>query len=125
MDQVDAGMSALVSDLNERGLLDSTLVIWMGEFGRTPRINANGGRDHHSRAWTTVLAGGGIKGGQVIGKTDPDGARVVERPITAVDFMATVCSILGIDGTKQINTPGGRPIAIVDRGGRPIRELLG
>jgi len=126
--QVDPGMSALVNDLKERGLLDSTLVIWMGEFGRTPRINARGaqpGRDHYPRAWSTVLMGGGIKGGQVIGKTDKEGAVVTERPINALDFMATVCSILGIDYNKQNNTPNGRPIRIVDKGAKPITQLLG
>jgi hypothetical protein len=124
MPQVDLAMSALLADLRDRGLLDSTLIIWMGEFGRTPHVNQNGGRDHYARAWSTVLAGGGIKGGQVIGRTDRDGASVVDRPISVVDFMATVCRILGIDGTKKINTPSGRPIGIVDKGARPIAELL-
>jgi uncharacterized protein (DUF1501 family) len=118
-------MSALVADLKERGLLDTTLIIWMGEFGRTPRINNNGGRDHHSRAWSTVLAGGGIKGGQVIGKTDRNGAEVVERLIGAKDFMASVCQVLGIDYTKKIETAGGRPVRIVDTDEKPITELLG
>jgi uncharacterized protein (DUF1501 family) len=126
--QVDPAMSALITDLKERGLLDSTLVIWMGEFGRTPRINARGakpGRDHYPRAWSTVLAGGGIKGGQVISKTDAEGAAVVERPISALDFMATVCSVLGINYNKQNNTPIGRPVRVVDKGAKPITELLG
>jgi hypothetical protein len=123
--QVDTGLSTLLGDLRSRGLLDSTLVIWMGEFGRTPRMNNNGGRDHYARAWSTVLAGGGIRGGQVIGKTDRDGAAVVDRPIPVIDFMATVCRILGIDHTKQIMTPIGRPIGVVDRGATPIKELLG
>jgi uncharacterized protein (DUF1501 family) len=125
--QVDPGMSALVGDLKERGLLESTLVIWMGEFGRTPRINKRGpkpGRDHYPRAWSTVLIGGGIKGGQVVGKTDKEGATVVERPTSAVDFMATVCSVLGINYDKQNNTPNGRPIRLVDKGAKPITELL-
>jgi hypothetical protein len=122
--QVDAAMSVLLTDLRDRGLLDRTLVIWMGEFGRTPRVNQNGGRDHYARAWSTVLAGGGIRGGQVIGKTDPHGAAVVERPISVIDFMATVCRILGIDYTKKITTPGGRPIGLVDRGANPIQELF-
>jgi uncharacterized protein (DUF1501 family) len=125
--QVDPAMSALITDLKDRGLLDRTLVIWMGEFGRTPRINRRGarpGRDHYPRAWSTVLAGGGIKGGQVISKTDKEGAVVTERPISALDFMATVCSILGINYNKQNNTPIGRPIRIVDKGARPITELL-
>jgi hypothetical protein len=125
--QVDPALSALVTDLKQRGLLDSTLVIWMGEFGRTPRINTRGakpGRDHFPRAWSTVLVGGGIKGGQVIGKTDKDGASVTERPISALDFMATVCSVLGINYNKQNQTPIGRPIRIVDKGANPIKELL-
>jgi hypothetical protein len=125
--QVDRGMSALLADLKARGLLERTLVIWMGEFGRTPRVNSRGpkpGRDHYPRAWTSVLAGGGIKGGQVIGKTDQEGATVVERPISALDFMATVCQVLGIDYNKRNDTPIGRPVRIVDRGANPIKEVL-
>ncbi len=124
--QVDPAISALVTDLKERGLLDSTLVIWMGEFGRTPKINARGaqpGRDHYPRAWSSVMVGGGIKGGQVIGKTDKEGATVVERPISALDYMATVCKVLGIDHTKQ-NHANGRPIRVVDKGANPITELF-
>jgi hypothetical protein len=123
---VDPAMSSLVSDLKERGLLDSTLVIWMGEFGRTPNINQRGakpGRDHYPRAWSSVMVGGGIKGGQVIGKTDKEGATVAERPISGLDFMATVCQVLGINHNKQ-NTANGRPIRIVDKGSNPIKELL-
>ena len=125
--QVDPAMSSLVRDLKERGLLDSTLIIWMGEFGRTPRINtrsARPGRDHYPRAWSTVLMGGGIKAGQVIGKTDKEGASVVERRIPAIDFLATVCTILGIKYNKQNYTPSNRPIRIVDKGAKPIKELL-
>jgi hypothetical protein len=125
--QVDPAMSALVSDLKRRGLLDTTLVIWMGEFGRTPRINTRGakpGRDHYPRAWTSVMVGGGIKGGQVIGKTDKDGASVVDRPVSALDFLATVCKVLGIDYQKQNTAPNGRPLRIVDKGANPIKELF-
>ena len=104
--------------------MDSTLVIWMGEFGRTPRLNRDGGRDHYARAWSTVLAGGGIKGGQVVGKTDREGTAVAARPVSVRDFMATVCRVLGIDPGKKIETPAGRPIQIVDKGGSPISELL-
>jgi uncharacterized protein (DUF1501 family) len=127
-EQVDPAMSALVTDLKQRGMLDSTLVVWMGEFGRTPRINQRGakpGRDHYPRAWSSVLVGGGIKGGQVVGKTDKEGATVVERSTSALDFMATVCTILGIDYKKQNNTPIGRPIRIVDKGANPLTELVG
>lgn len=126
--QVDKAFAQLVIDLKERGLLDSTLIVWMGDFGRTPKINARGakpGRDHYPRAWSTVLFGGGIKGGQVIGKTDAEGANVLEGKTNAVDFMATICTILGIDYTKQNNTPTGRPVRIVDKGGTPIKGLIG
>jgi hypothetical protein len=125
--QIDQPMSALITDLKQRGLLDSTLVVWMGEFGRTPRINTRGaqpGRDHYPKAWSTVLFGGGIKGGQAIGKTDAEGAAVVERPVSALDFMATVCKILGIDSNKQNVSNIGRPIRIVDRGASPVTELF-
>jgi hypothetical protein len=125
--QVDPAMSTLITDLKSRGLLDSTLIVWMGEFGRTPKINSRGekpGRDHYPRAWSTVLMGGGIKGGQVIGRTDKEGAAVEDRPISAQDFLATVCSALGIDYNRQNDSPIGRPIRIVDKGAKPIKELL-
>ena len=128
--QVDPAMSQLVLDLKERGLLDSTLVVWMGDFGRTPKINARGtkpGRDHYPKAWTSVMVGGGIKGGQVIGRTDRDGAAVVDRPIGVPDFLATVCTILGIDYKRKNYPPGvDRPIPIVDtsKGVNVLTELL-
>jgi uncharacterized protein (DUF1501 family) len=126
--EVDPALSTLIEDLKSRGLLDTTLIVWMGEFGRHPRITSkNGqsaGRQHYPRAWTTALIGGGIKGGQVVGRTDADGAEVVERPVTGLDFLATVCTILGIDYTKQNQTPVGRPIRLVDKPATPIRELL-
>jgi hypothetical protein len=125
MPQVDRGMSALVTDLAQRGMLDDTLLVWMGEFGRTPRINRNGGRDHYATAWTSVLLGGGLKGGQVIGKTDDGGARVTDRPINAKNFLATLAKTLGIDYAKTVNAPGGRPIRLVDTGAEPIGELFG
>jgi hypothetical protein len=127
MTQVDEGMSALVTDLKQRGLLDTTLIICMGEFGRTPRIGIGknvGGRDHWAKAWSSALVGGGIKGGQAVGKTDAIGSEVAERPISIKDFMATVCSVLGIDHRKKAMAPGNRPVHIVDVGGEPIRELL-
>lgn len=121
--QLDLAMAALLSDLEERGLLENTLVIWMGEFGRTPRVNAGGGRDHYARAWTTALFGGGIRGGQIIGRTDAQGATVTDRPVTALDFMATVCTLLGVDPNKS-NYAGPRPVRVVDRGATPIAQLL-
>ncbi|MFO0846273.1 MAG: DUF1501 domain-containing protein [Gemmataceae bacterium] len=126
--QVDPAMSALIADLKDRGLLDSTLVIWMGEFGRTPRINTRGdkpGRDHYPRAWTSVLAGGGIKAGQVIGRTDKEGAAVLERPVNAGDFLATVCTLVGINYNKTNTTSNNRPVRIVDKGAKVVQELLG
>jgi hypothetical protein len=124
MSQVDTSMSALIRDLKDRGLLDSSLIVWMGEFGRTPRVNNNGGRDHYSRAWSTVLAGGGIKGGSVVGKTDADGATVTDRPVSARDFLATICRVLGIDPNKTMDTPGGRPVQLVEKGAKVIEEIL-
>ncbi|MFO0879024.1 MAG: DUF1501 domain-containing protein [Gemmataceae bacterium] len=125
--QVDAPFAALVRDLKERGLLDSTLIIWMGEFGRTPKINARGakpGRDHYPRAWSSVMVGGGIKGGQVIGKTDKEGANVIERPVNAMDFLATVCSVLGVNYTKINTTNNNRPVRIVDKAAKVVKEVL-
>ena len=116
--QVDSALSALVTDLKERGLLDSTLVIWMGEFGRTPHINTRGdkpGRDHYPKAWSLAMFGGGLKGGQVIGKTDKEGAAIEDRKVGTTDFLGTVCEVLGVDHTKKNETPTGRPVQIVDK----------
>ena len=117
-EQVDSALSALVTELKEKGLLDSTLVVWMGEFGRTPNINtrgANPGRDHYPRAWSLAMFGGGMAGGKVIGKTDKEGASVTDRPTTAQDFLATVCELMGIDHTKKNETSTGRPIQMVEK----------
>ena len=121
---LDPAWASLMSDLKDRGLLDSTLIVWMGEFGRTPKINPQMGRDHYPNAWTTVLAGGGIKGGQAIGKTSADGTTVEERPVTVPDLLATVCKVLGVDPLKQNNSNVGRPIRIADKGANPISELV-
>src|SRR5262249_52973252 len=98
---LDAAWGTLMTDLRERGLLGSTLIVWMGEFGRTPRINEGNGRDHFPTAWSTVLAGGGVKGGGAVGKTSKDGATVTDRPVKVQDFLATICGALGIDPLKQ------------------------
>ena len=123
-DHLDKGWGSLMIDLKERGLLDSTLVVWMGEFGRTPRINGSKGRDHFPNAWSTVLAGGGIKGGQAIGKTSADGTTVEDRPTTTIDLLATVCGALGIDHEKQNMSNVGRPIRIVDKAAKPVTEVI-
>ncbi|HEV3437261.1 MAG TPA: DUF1501 domain-containing protein [Gemmata sp.] len=124
--QVDSALSALINDLKEKGRLDSTLVLWMGEFGRTPNINTRGaapGRDHYPRAWSLAMFGGGIKGGIVVGKTDKEGASVTDRPTTTQDFLATVCELLGIDYTKKNETVNGRPIAIVEKA-KPFTSMI-
>ena len=125
---VDKALSALTTDLKDRGLLDSTLVVWMGEFGRTPNINARGakpGRDHYPRAWSLMMLGGGVKGGTVYGKTDTEGAAVVDGKTNAMDFLATVCELMGIDYTKENETPTKRPIRIVDKAGKPVTAVIG
>lgn len=114
MPAFDRALGTLLADLNDQGLLDQTLIICLGEFGRTPRINASGGRDHFATAWSAVLAGGGVRGGQVIGKTSADGAAIADRPVTIIDFMATVCTLLGIDYSKRYETAGKRELSIVD-----------
>ena len=121
---LDAGMATLIRDLKVRGMLDDTLVVWMGEFGRTP----GSGEGHFCNAWSTVWAGGGIKTGQVIGKTSETGknpgSTVVDRPISAPDYMATLCLALGIDIHQEFTGPGLRPMPMVEKGAKPIKELL-
>ena len=121
---VDAGWSSLMGDLKERGLLSSTLIVWMGEFGRTPKFPRPDGRDHWPNTFSAVLAGGGIKGGQVIGDTGPDGAAIKNRPVGVSELLATVCEALGIDHQKQNLSNVGRPIRIVAPGTKTVREAL-
>jgi hypothetical protein len=121
---LDPAWSTLMDDLKDRGLLESTLIVWMGEFGRTPTISPQKGREHFANAWSTVLAGGGIKGGQVYGKTSLDGMTVAEHPVTPPIFMATICKALGLDPTKQNMSNVGRPIRLADAGSKPIKEVL-
>lgn len=123
MGTLDPAMSALVRDLAERNLLERTLVVWMGDFGRSPRINGREGRDHHPAAWSAVLAGGGIRSGLALGATDADGNKVVERPVPIADLFATLATALGLDPLETAVTPQGRPITMTD-GGQVIRELL-
>ncbi len=114
---LDRAYAALLTDLRERGLLDSTLVVLMGEFGRTPKLNAQGGRDHWPRAGSVCLAGGGVKGGQVIGATDAFGESPVERPVGPPDLACTVLSLLGVDPSAELTTPDGRPMRVLKEGG--------
>ncbi|TWU11388.1 hypothetical protein CA54_01950 [Symmachiella macrocystis] len=120
---VDPGFATLIHDLKQRGMLDKTLVVWAGEFGRTPKINANTGRDHYPRAFNAAIAGGGIKGGQVIGKTSDDGSTVEETPVTVPDLLQTVCRSLNVESDKENMSPLGRPMKIVD-GGTPVEQLF-
>jgi hypothetical protein len=120
---VDKGFAALVGDLKERGLLEKTLVIVMGEFGRTPRINGNKGRDHYPRVFSAAVAGGGVKGGQVIGASSADGSDVKSRPVTVPDLFCSFCHSLKINPRKENIGPLDRPIKIVD-GGSVVKELF-
>lgn len=122
---LDPAFATLLADLQDRGMLANTLVVWMGEFGRTPLINRTNGRDHFPVAWSTVLAGAGIKGGQAVGKTGKDGASVVERPVSVADFLATVFTAVGVDPAKENLTWEGRPIPLVPKGSKVIEELVG
>lgn len=123
MGALDPGFATLVKDLHDRNLLDSTLIIWMGEFGRTPKINPNDGRDHYPQAWNAVMAGGGVRGGMAYGATDAEGAKVVDKPMMVPDFFATIATLLGMNPAKSFMTPVGRPIAITEKG-KPVTDLI-
>jgi len=119
----DRAFAALVTDLEERGLLESTLVVMLGEMGRTPRINADAGRDHWSMAQSVLFAGGGVKPGQIIGATDKQAAAPTEHPVTVEDLLHTLLTLLGIDSEKTYYTPLGRPVPLVN-GGKMIPGLV-
>jgi uncharacterized protein (DUF1501 family) len=125
---LDQALSTLLEDLAQRGLLESTIVLAMGEFGRTPLVNPNKGRDHWPHCWSLVLGGGGIRGGQVIGASDEKGAYVADRMVSIGDIFATIYKAMGIDWEKTYMTPIGRPIKIAnsfdDKSGVPIPELV-
>jgi hypothetical protein len=120
---LDQGMAALVDDLESRGLLASTLLVWMGDFGRTPRINEKGGRDHFPACSSVLLAGGGVKGGQAVGATDADGAGVVDGPVTVPDLYRTIAHVMDLNPDKLRVSPSGRPIKEVD-GGKVIAGVV-
>lgn len=125
---LDRTLSALLDDLSERGLLESTIVLAMGEFGRTPFVNPDLGRDHWPSAWSLAIAGGGIKGGVVVGETDTEGANVTSRATSMGDLFATIYKAFGVDWTKEYPTPIGRPVKIAnglgDATGQPIAGLV-
>jgi uncharacterized protein (DUF1501 family) len=121
---MDPAIASLISDLKANGKLEKTLIVVLSEFGRTPRINDGGGRDHWARVFSCMMAGGGIKGGSIIGASDPDGMEVAERPVKVADLHATLCHALGIDLNKELTTPQGRPIRLVRKEANPINELF-
>jgi uncharacterized protein (DUF1501 family) len=120
---LDQGLAALIEDLDERGLLDSTLVCLASEFGRTPKINANSGRDHWPKVFSTLMAGGGIKGGVVYGKSDATASEPEENAVSIEDWASTIYNRIGIVPDKELMAPGDRPIEIVD-GGKVIQDLI-
>ena len=121
---LDFALSGLVGDLSDRGMLDDTLVVVMGEFGRTPKLNANGGRDHWPRVFSVALAGGGVKGGQVIGQSDSLGESPKDRPVTPADLAATIYTLLGINPDLKLHTGDGRPVRVAPDGSKVVSELI-
>jgi uncharacterized protein (DUF1501 family) len=111
-----------MQELADRGLLDSTTILWIGEFGRTPTINPQGGRDHFPAAWSCVFAGGGIQGGQAFGKTSDSGQEVIEGKVDVPDILATLCRAAGVDPEEKNISEQGRPIKLAE--GTPIKQIL-
>ncbi|HEY1784494.1 MAG TPA: DUF1501 domain-containing protein, partial [Pirellulales bacterium] len=123
-ESLDPAWSTLITDLKSRGLLETTTIVWMGEFGRTPVINPSQGRDHFPNAWSVVVGGGGIRGGQVIGRTSANGMTVEDRPVNTAELLMTVCRALGVDPMQQNMSNVGRPIRLINPDAQPIKELL-
>ena len=122
--EVDPATATLIQDLKDRGMLKDTLIVWMGEFGRTPKINPREGRDHYPRVFSIMMAGGGVHGGQIYGASTDDGSEVAENPVSVADMLQTVCSSLQVNAEHENMSPLGRPMKIVD-GGKVIPGLLG
>jgi len=121
-EELDAGWATLMDELAERDLLQDTTILWIGEFGRTPRINGNAGRDHFPAAWTCVFAGGGIQGGAVHGRTSADGLQIEDGAVAIADVLATLCAALGVPPERENVSDLGRPIRLAE--GKPIGEIL-
>ncbi|MFP6665830.1 MAG: DUF1501 domain-containing protein [Pirellulales bacterium] len=121
--ETDPAYATLLTDMADRGLLENTLVVWMGEFGRTPKLKKDGGRDHYAKGWITCLSGAGVKVGQVIGATDKDGTKVTERPVGVQDLFVTFCHFLGLDPRHEYKTAEEQPTQLV-KGGELVQELL-
>jgi uncharacterized protein (DUF1501 family) len=120
----DTAFTALLEDLSDRGLLSNTMVVALGEFGRTPKINPAGGRDHHPGCWSILMGGGPLKGGQVVGESDELGYVPKTRPVTPGEVAATIYKGLGLDPHKELPGPQNRPIPMVDYDRKPIAELF-
>lgn len=120
---MDPALASLIADLARDGQLEKTMVIMLSEFGRTPNVNKDAGRDHHAPVFSCFIAGGGVKGGQVIGSSDKDGYEPQDRPVKVPDLHASVCHALGIDGNKEVMTPLQRPMKLVDSG-EMVKELF-
>ena len=123
-DVMDPALASLIEDLDKTGMLKKTMVIMLSEFGRTPRINPNAGRDHWPNVFSGFIAGGGIKGGTIVGSSDKDGMEPDKRPVPVADMHASFCHALGIDPNREVQTPLGRPMKLVDNG-KPVTELFG
>ena len=121
---MDPALASLIEDLASSGMLEKTMVLMLSEFGRTPRVNDSAGRDHHAKVFGCFIAGGGVKGGTVIGSSDKDGYEPEDRPVKTHDIHATVCHALGIEGEKEVMTPLERPMRLVQKGGAPVKELF-
>jgi uncharacterized protein (DUF1501 family) len=121
--ELDVALAALLSDLQERGLLASTLVVLCSEFGRGPKINGNGGRDHHPKVFSTLLAGGGVKGGFVYGASDKGGFEVADKGVTVQDFLSTIGQALGLPVHEEVMSNSNRPFTVGDKG-KPLTEVF-
>ena len=121
---MDAPLAALVEDLAKTGRLKKTLIVMLSEFGRTPKVNPAGGRDHWPQCFTVSFAGGGVQGGRVIGKSDPNGGFPAERPVNPAEVVATIFHSLGLDPQAHLPGPAGRPFGLTDFGTDPIEELF-
>lgn len=123
MADLDPAYAALLAELHDRRMLDETIVLWMGEFGRTPQVNTSNGRDHFSRAWTVALSGGGIAGGRVVGATNEAGVEIQDRPVSVADLFSTLYASFGVDPRKEFMSQARRPLKILE-GGEPVKELM-
>src|SRR6056297_1692790 len=121
---LDRALASLVGDLEDRGMLDETLVVVMGEFGRTAKINSRGGRDHWPNVFSVAMAGGGVPGGQIIGSSDSQGELPKDKPVTPADLAATIYTLLGIDPATELRTDDGRPVRVAPDGARVVSELI-